>query len=135
MQGILADKDVEETLQILLGILAEGPWREFLLDLQLTVHTFESLSLSREATDFQVWQVCQQQQILLVTANRTEDSPDALGRAIQQLGNSESLPVLTLSNPRRIHRSKNYAGRVVERLLDYLWRIDSLRGAGRLYLP
>jgi len=31
--------------------------------------------------------------------------------------------------------SKSYADEIVESLLDYLQRIETIRGAGRLYLP
>ena len=32
-------------------------------------------------------------------------------------------------------RSRDYADRIVERLMDYLMNIEDYRGAGRLYLP
>lgn len=47
----------------------------------------------------------------------------------------ESLPIITLANPKRIIRDRVYAERVAERVLDYLTRIDELLGAGRLYAP
>ena len=47
----------------------------------------------------------------------------------------DSLPVVTLADPRRITRDRLYAQTVAERLLDYLMRIDEVRGTGRIYVP
>jgi len=46
-----------------------------------------------------------------------------------------SMPVLTIGEPQRLLRSRAYAQRAVERLLEYLVDIENLRGTGRLYLP
>ena len=35
----------------------------------------------------------------------------------------------------RVLRDRAYAEKVAVRLLDYLMRIDEVRGAGRLYVP
>jgi hypothetical protein len=45
---------------------------------------------------------------------------------------ADSLPVVTLANPRRIRRDRFYAEKVAERLLDYLMRIDEVRRAERI---
>jgi hypothetical protein len=47
----------------------------------------------------------------------------------------DSLPVLTLADPDRIHREREYAELVVERLFEVLIDVNALRGTGRLYLP
>jgi len=71
----------------------------------------------------------------LVTANRNADTADSLERVIRAENQPDSLPVLTLADPRRVERDRAYAERTAERILDYLLRIDELRGSGRLYAP
>ena len=46
-----------------------------------------------------------------------------------------SLPVMTLADPQRISRDSAYAHEVARKVLDFLDRIESLRGTGRLFLP
>jgi hypothetical protein len=46
-----------------------------------------------------------------------------------------SLPVVTIGDADRVLRDRDYAEKVAERLLDYLMRIDEVRGAGRIYVP
>lgn len=67
--------------------------------------------------------------------HRNADGPDSLEMVIQTENLPESLPIITLANPKRIIRDRVYAERVAERVLDYLTRIDELLGAGRLYAP
>ena len=43
--------------------------------------------------------------------------------------------MFTVGDGKRVFESRDYALRVAEQLLDYLMRIDDLRGTGRLFLP
>jgi hypothetical protein len=54
---------------------------------------------------------------------------------IREENRPDSLPGFTLGNPKRILWDRLYAEEVGVRLLDYLMRIDEVRGAGRLYVP
>jgi hypothetical protein len=45
------------------------------------------------------------------------------------------LPVLTIANVPHLRANQDYANRVIDKLLDVLLRIDTLRGTGRLFLP
>jgi hypothetical protein len=46
-----------------------------------------------------------------------------------------SLPVFTLANDQRVLRDRLYAEAVADRLIEFLFDIDSYRGTGRQYLP
>ena len=134
-RAILADANVEGHLQILLTIL-EGPiWQQIWDHLQLSLLTFHEIGLTADASDAAVWQICQQRQIILVTANRNADGPDSLEATIRTQNTASSLPVFTFADADQVLRSRAYAERVVERLLEYLLDIDNFRGTGRLYLP
>jgi hypothetical protein len=79
--------------------------------------------------------VCQQRQVILITANRNEDGPDSLETTIRDSSTSVSLPVFTLANVDRIRLSSAYAEQVAEQLIDRMMNLESVRGAGRIWLP
>jgi hypothetical protein len=135
VQAILADANIQGHLQALLTVL-EGPfWREVWASLALPLFTFRDLGLAVDAADATVWQICQQRQVILITANRNAAGPDSLEATIRTCNTATSLPVFTLADPGQVLRSRDYAERVAERLLEYLIDIDNYRGTGRLYLP
>lgn len=101
----------------------------------MVVLTFDDLQLSPETSDAIVWQTCQREQLILVTANRNADGPDSLEATLRMHNKATTLPVFTIANADRVIQSQDYAERVAVRLLDYLLDIDRVRGAGRLYLP
>jgi hypothetical protein len=135
MKGILADKNVEGHVTALVRILQEPTWREFWLHLNLSVFTFEDLGLAASAPDSLLWHACQQEGILLITSNRNAAGSDSLQETIRTRNRVDSLPVFTLADAERVVNDRGYAERVAEALLEYLFRIDDLRGTGRLYLP
>ena len=135
MRAILGDINIQGHLEILLLIL-EGPtWGGVWKLMNLPLYTFGDLGLAPETVDAVIWELCQQQEIILITANRNADSPDSLEATICEQNRANSLPVFTLADSERILHSRAYAERVVERLLEYLIDIDNFRGTGRLYLP
>ena len=135
MPAIMADHDIEGHLQVLLRILTADEWREFWSELAYPIESFESLGLPYHTSDAELWQVCQARQIVLMTGNRSKAEPDALEAIIERCNTPSSLPVLTVGDPKRLLRSRDYAQRVAERLLEYLVDVENLRGTGRLYLP
>jgi hypothetical protein len=135
VRGIVADANIEGHFAILVGLLGREPWAEFWAHLRLQTPAFADIGLRPDSPDLLVWETCQREKLILVTANRNHESPDSLEAAILTLNMASSLPVFTLADPDRIRHEKAYAERVVERLLDYLLDIDKYRGVGRLYLP
>ena len=135
MPGVMADNDVERQFQVLLGIMQGDALAEFWSDACLSVCTFESLGLPRDLPDRDLWQICQKNEIVLVTGNRNQQGPASLEGAIRELNTPQSLPVITLANPRRVLDNKAYAQHTAEKLLVYLVFRDKLRGSGRLYVP
>lgn len=135
MRGILADRDVQGQVNVLVTILESEAWRDLWSALHLTVRTFPDLGLALNAPDALIWRVCQQEQVVLLTANRNADGPDSLEVTLRRGIAPDSLPVFTLADPQRVLQSRDYAERVAASLLDYLLNIDRIRGAGRMYLP
>ena len=71
----------------------------------------------------------------MITANRNRRGADSLEAVNQSENQPDSLPVITIADQDRVLQDRLYAEKVAESLLDYLMRIDEVRGAGRLYVP
>lgn len=135
MPTIMADSDVQGHLESLLHICNSDEWRELWESLSCDVQSFEHLGIARNTSDREVWLICQRHQIVLITGNRNEEDATSLEATIRELGNSASLPVLTIGDPTQVITDRDYAQRVAVRLMEYLIDLEATRGAGRLYLP
>ncbi len=135
MKAILDDFNFEDHVRLLVALLQAEGWDELWAELKLEVRTFVDLGIPGTTPDDELWRLCQREQIVLITANRNHDGPDSLEAVIRAENEPDSLPVFTVGDGKRVIESREYASRVAERLLDYLLRIDSLRGTGRLCLP
>jgi hypothetical protein len=131
----LADVNDVKQVEVLLMLLQEAPRAEFWHHLGLTVPTFAELGLHLRSTDLDVWQKCQAEELLLITANRNDDGPDSLEATIREHATPQSLPVFTLADANRVLNERSYAELVADRLLEYLYDMEHLKGTGRLYLP
>lgn len=135
MLNILADANINGHVDVLVGRMQAAPWTEFWEGLGLAYRRFEDVGLLASSNDSEIWRRCQSDQLLLVTDNRNRDGPDSLEATIRLFNQPDSLPVFTIADINKFRTSRAYADQVVERLYDYLLRIDAVRGTGRLYLP
>jgi hypothetical protein len=135
MRGLLTDNNIGGQVEILRIILEGEDWGSVWRDLALPVQSLADLGLAENTPDVVIWRQCQQERLVLLTANRNDDGPDSLEAAIRNENGPACLPVLTLADSERVRHSRAYAEQVVERLLYYLMYIDEHRGTGRLYLP
>lgn len=133
--GVLADVNIEGHADYLMSLVRSAPWVDLWAELELSYTKFEDVGLSREASDAEIWQFCQQNGLVLLTNNRNDEGPDSLQAAIRARNTESSLPVLTIGDIERLRRSPHYAQSVAESFIDTLLRIETLRGTGRLYLP
>jgi hypothetical protein len=135
VNGILADANCEGHLALLVRLFQEG-WRHDVWEiLHLTPRSLSDLGLQPDASGRDVWEACQREQVILLTANRNDDGPESLEATIQQHNTPASLPVFTLANEQRVLRDRMYAAAVADRLLEFLFDIERYRGTGRLYVP
>jgi hypothetical protein len=131
---VMADNDVGGAVTVLRRILESADNAAWLEILGVAFTDFESLGLPRDAADRTVWQTCQAADVVLITGNRS-GGPHSLDQVIHELSDATSLPVLTIADQRRVTRDSAYANVTALRLLDFLERIESLRGTGRLFIP
>ena len=94
----------------------------------------QDVELPADAPDVAVWQRSQEVGALLITGNRSSGE-GSLDQTIAEQGSPESLPVLTIGDPRRVIRDPVYARECALSLLDFVDRIETLRGTGRLFIP
>ena len=135
MTGILADYNLEGHVRALVARMNQPPWQEFWISLGLGAFTLADVGLVPTAPDADLWRECQARKLILITANRNHDAPDSLDATISAENRPDSLPVMTVADPLALRNSRDYAERVIERLLEYLLNIDQVRGTGRLYIP
>jgi len=65
---------------------------------------------------------------------RKRDGLDSLEQIIKSFYKDNIIPVITIGDPKRVVKDRDYAESCAARLLDYLLDIEGLRGVGRLYL-
>ena len=135
ISGILADNNVIGHVEYVVRKLQSDYWKEIWESLNLSLFTFEDLLLLPESVDSVVWETCQQYGVVLITANRNAAGEDSLENTIRIRNSSDHLPVITIAQVERVLHDRDYADRVVERLLEYLLDIDNLYGTGRLFIP
>src|SRR5205809_1052346 len=107
-------------------------WKAMWEGSALKVLALGDCGLSLSSPDLVIWEYCQCQQVVLVTANRNSIGPESLGQTIRTRNTPTSLPVLTLANLARVEADRSYAERTAIMLLQRLVDIEFLRGIGRL---
>ena len=135
MKGILADVNIQGQVDFLIILMQAEPWKLFWEHLRIPYLHFPDVGLALDAPDSLVWEVFQKEELLLITDNRNRKGDDSLESTIQTRNTTTSLPVFTIGNVRNLRASRDYGHRVIDKLLDSLLRIETLRGTGRLYLP
>lgn len=132
---LLADNNAVGYVEAIVREMQSPKWADFWTLLGLALAHFPDVGLDRASSDRTIWQICQAENLLLVTDNRNQEGPDSLEATIRELNGPDNLPIFTISDLDAFRASRAYVEQVVESLYDYLIRIDDLRGTGRLYLP
>ncbi|HHY53863.1 MAG TPA: ACP S-malonyltransferase [Chloroflexi bacterium] len=133
MPGILSDHNCEGQARIIFQELDRIGYSA-LLDLHLLV--FADVGLDVDANDELVWTTCQSYGYLLLTGNRnTSDGDESLEVTMRRLAHDHVIPVLTISDLRRVQQDRDYAQRCATTLAEVVLNLDLFRGVLRLYLP
>lgn len=127
----LVDYNLDGYALVFLGILTKLGWLEFI---SIRFVTFREVGLLMESSDRLVWRYAQENQMMILTANRNMKGEDSLEQVMREENTQNSFPVLTIGNLERLDET-DYRERCVERLIEIVLDIDNYKGAGRLFIP
>src|SRR6266571_650454 len=116
VKGILADIHISGPVNALVREMQAEPWAQLWKDLGLSLFHFEDVGLTATSTDWEVWQCCQAEQLIFLTNNRNQDSPDSLEATIRRHNSPGCLPIFTIGDLDKFRKSRAYAMRVLEKL-------------------
>ena len=135
MRGLLADVNFEGYLATMVRLYKNPPWDEFWEHANIESLTFANVGLPITYPDSDLWEFCQREELLLVTANQNADGPESLEATIRSRTKVSSLPVVTLAKPEWFRRHRDYRHRAAIQILEIVLDVDRVRGTGRLYIP
>ena len=93
----MVDHNIVGQARALLRTIAAQRWLD-LLPTRLALLT--DVCLTRKSTDRQIWETCQAEGLVLLTANRSARGVDSPGAVLLSSAAADSLPVVTRSDPR-----------------------------------
>jgi hypothetical protein len=127
----LVDYNLDGYALVFLGILTKLGWLEIL---SIRFVTLKEAGLSMESNDRIVWRYAQENQMMILTANRNMKGEDSLEQVMREENTADSFPVLTIADLERLDEF-DYRERCVERLIEIILDIDNYMGVGRLFIP
>jgi hypothetical protein len=128
----LIDHNFKGHARILLGSIASQGWLDFV---QIRFVMFEEVGLSINSIDRVVWRVAQENQMILLTANRSMKDKDSLEQVMREENTQNSLPVVTVGNADRVLNDSSYRERCVDRIVEIAIYKVNYMGARRVFIP
>jgi Domain of unknown function (DUF5615) len=130
--NFLVDHNLGGHVEVLLGSIASQGWLELL---SIRCVTFKELDLAINSNDRVVWRLAQENQMILLTANRSMKGEDSLEQVLREENTVDSFPVITIGDADRFLVDRVYRNRCVDRILEILLDIETWMGVGRLFVP
>ncbi|NCS02190.1 MAG: ACP S-malonyltransferase [Microcystis aeruginosa G13-07] len=127
----LIDHNIEGQSLILFGSITSEGWLE---TLPIRFISFDEVELLITSSDRVVWRFAQENQMILLTANRSMKGEDSLEQVIREECLPTSLPVVTLANVARIIE-REYREECVDRLIEIALYLENYLGVSRLFIP
>jgi hypothetical protein len=128
----LIDHNIKGHALALFGAIATQGWLD-IVPIQFV--TFADMDLPINSNDRVVWRLAQENQMILLTANRSMKGKDSLEQVMREENSPTSLPVITIGNADRLLNDSEYRERCVERLIEIVLSIDDYRGSRRIFIP
>lgn len=129
--NFLIDYNLRGQAALLWGTIASEGWLELM---PIRFVEFEEVGLLEDSSDRLVWKVAQENQMIILTANRNMKGDDSLEQVIREENTLQALPVVTIGNKERLDE-QNYRDRCASRLVEILLDIENYKGVGRVYIP
>ncbi len=130
--NFLIDHNLKGHSLVFFGAIASQGWLD-IVPIQFV--TFDELDFPTDSDDRVVWRLAQENQMVLLTANRSMKGKDSLEQVMREESTAGSLPVVTISNADRLLNDPEYRGRCVESLIEIALSLDSYRGVRRIFIP
>lgn len=127
----LIDHNIEGQSLILFGSITSEGWLE---TLPIRFISFDEVELPINSSDRVVWRFAQENQMILLTANRSMKGEDSLEQVIREECLPTSLPVVTFANVARIIE-REYREECVDRLIEIALYLENYLGVSRLFIP
>ena len=128
----LMDHNLNGHAMIFFGSIANQGWLDIL---PIRFITFDEIGLPINTNDRVVWRLAQENQMILLTANRSMKGKDSLEQVMREENTPNSLPVITVGNADRLLNDSEYRERCVERLIEIVIDINTYMGVSRLFIP
>jgi hypothetical protein len=93
------------------------------------------MGLSIDSNARVVWRLAQENQMILLTANRSMKDEDSLEQVMREENTPTSLPVVTIGNADRVLNDSSYRERCVDRLVEIVIYLGNYMGARRVFIP
>ena len=126
----LIDHNIERQSLMLFGSITSEGWLE---TLPISFISFDEVELPIISSDREVWRFAQENQMILLTANRSMKGEDYLEQVIREECLPTSLPVVTLANIDRIIE-REYREECVDRLIEIALYLENYLGVSRLFI-
>jgi hypothetical protein len=127
----LIDHNIEGQSLMLFGSISSEGWLE---TLPIRFISFDEVELPITSSDRVVWRFAQENQMILLTANRSMKGEDSLEQVIREECLPTSLPVVTFANVARIIE-REYREECVDRLIEIALYLENYLGVSRLFIP
>jgi hypothetical protein len=128
----LIDHNLNGHALILFGSIANQGWLDII---PIRFVSFAQMELPIDSDDRVVWRLAQENQMILLTANRSMKGKDSLEQVMREESTPNSLPVITIGNADRLLNDSEYRERCVERLIEIVLNINGYMGVSRLFIP
>ena len=128
----LIDHNLNGHAIIFFGSIANQGWLDII---PIRFVTFAQTELPIDSDDRVVWRLAQENQMILLTANRTMKGKDSLEQVMREENTSNSLPVITIGNADRLLNDWEYRERCVEGLIEIVIDINTYMGVSRFFIP
>jgi hypothetical protein len=127
----LIDHNIEGQSLMLFGSITSEGWLD---TLRIRFVYFDEVKLPITSSDRVVWRFAQENQMILLTANRSMKGEDSLEQVLREECLPTSLPVVTIANVDRIVE-REYREECVDRLIEIALYLENYLGVSRLFIP
>jgi hypothetical protein len=133
MTIILSDHNCKKHSQQIFYTLKR---RQYLDWLNIDLIFFEDIGLHKNASDEEVWRLCQKNGYYLLTGNRSrKDEAASLHDILDTLADEHSRPVITIGNLNRVIHDKEYCEACARAIAEIVFNEVLYIGVPRLYIP